>query len=588
MSGEDNSSGDKVVFQSVPGSYRPGENISVVYSVEAALSTHQRDWIGLFRVGWTSNRDYYTFEWAPKKGDEEGRREISVKFSGTRLPPDDGHFYQFCYVSRNGMVRGASRPFQFTKESTSKDDLELVEVEDEDSLLLLQRHESEKAELTKTVRDLTLKTEAAEASILKAKSDCDEIQVKFGKCSRELEDAYHTITQNDNTIVTLKETIVQLQEESASLKKEIDLLQVAIAKKEAESSITIKARDTAIKQLNITLEDLQKEVVDKDSKIAELYDKIGRIEIEKSIVIKEKEESETQLRIQCSQLEERLRKAEEDRESAEGSSEYYQAQYNIMERKNEDGMSQLSFLREEKEKLLQELENLSSEKEELLAATQLKDQEVNVMRQNLCEVMGTINEPRDELPLPSNNIVSKSAIEALQIAYDDLENRYNTERKNCMKLKASCTEAQERVRRCGMEYQKLLKQTRKTNCDDIEEVQKELEQFQLKHDERMAEKNLIIEQQAAAIEKREEEVKQLRHREQDMKSSIEALSAENVQLRAQLQHHVFRPIVVPTILPPTQQRPPANNERVCPVCNARFPLRMRQEDFEVHVNTHFQ
>ena len=29
------------------------------------------------------------------------------------LPKDDGEFYQFCYVTSKGFVRGASTPFQF-------------------------------------------------------------------------------------------------------------------------------------------------------------------------------------------------------------------------------------------------------------------------------------------------------------------------------------------------------------------------------------------------------------------------------------------------------------------------------------------
>lgn len=45
------------------------------------------------------------------------------------MPNDDGEFYQFCYVTHKGEIRGASTPFQFRANSPSVD--ELLTVEDE-------------------------------------------------------------------------------------------------------------------------------------------------------------------------------------------------------------------------------------------------------------------------------------------------------------------------------------------------------------------------------------------------------------------------------------------------------------------------
>lgn len=45
------------------------------------------------------------------------------------MPNDDGEFYQFCYVTHKGEIRGASTPFQFRANSPSED--ELLTVEDE-------------------------------------------------------------------------------------------------------------------------------------------------------------------------------------------------------------------------------------------------------------------------------------------------------------------------------------------------------------------------------------------------------------------------------------------------------------------------
>lgn len=48
---------------------------------------------------------------------------------GYYVPNDDGEFYQFCYVTHKGEIRGASTPFQFRANSPSAD--ELLTVEDE-------------------------------------------------------------------------------------------------------------------------------------------------------------------------------------------------------------------------------------------------------------------------------------------------------------------------------------------------------------------------------------------------------------------------------------------------------------------------
>ena len=58
-----------------------------------------------------------------------------IQFAGSKLPKDDGEFYQFCYVAASGQVRGASPPFQFKHPMTD----DLIEIEDENGELLVIR-----------------------------------------------------------------------------------------------------------------------------------------------------------------------------------------------------------------------------------------------------------------------------------------------------------------------------------------------------------------------------------------------------------------------------------------------------------------
>ena len=51
------------------------------------------------------------------------------------MPKDDGEFYQFCYITASGHVRGASMPFQFKHPMTD----DLIEIEDENGELLVIR-----------------------------------------------------------------------------------------------------------------------------------------------------------------------------------------------------------------------------------------------------------------------------------------------------------------------------------------------------------------------------------------------------------------------------------------------------------------
>jgi len=51
------------------------------------------------------------------------------------MPRDDGEFYQFCYVTSKGLVRGASTPFQFRQPGMD----DYVEVEDiEDDIMVVK------------------------------------------------------------------------------------------------------------------------------------------------------------------------------------------------------------------------------------------------------------------------------------------------------------------------------------------------------------------------------------------------------------------------------------------------------------------
>lgn len=102
-----------IQFVDISESYPLSKDITVRYktSSETSVTHNSRDWIALFRVGWTSNKDYHSYVWAAPSNHEDGTSQ--VVFPASSLPAESEHFYQFCYVTRDSALRGASPPFRF-------------------------------------------------------------------------------------------------------------------------------------------------------------------------------------------------------------------------------------------------------------------------------------------------------------------------------------------------------------------------------------------------------------------------------------------------------------------------------------------
>ena len=195
---------DNVTFVGVQKSYPPGEKLETTYTLSSELQSTARDWVGLFRVGWSSSRDYYTFEWAPATTEKLG----TVTFAGRRLPPEDKHFYQFCYVSSDGRVRGASPPFHFTSAASTggMDDLELVEVS-EDSLMILQSKDTSgnATELNDSkVSGLESELVSVKESVTKLEVEKESLASKFEMVEKENVDKSEQVQSLDEKVADLE------------------------------------------------------------------------------------------------------------------------------------------------------------------------------------------------------------------------------------------------------------------------------------------------------------------------------------------------------------------------------------------------
>uniref|UniRef100_A0A8C3KE52 Calcium-binding and coiled-coil domain-containing protein 2 n=1 Tax=Calidris pygmaea TaxID=425635 RepID=A0A8C3KE52_9CHAR len=59
----------QVVFNNVEKFYIPGGDITCYYTLTQNIIPRGKDWVGIFRVGWKTTREYYTFMWAPLPSD---------------------------------------------------------------------------------------------------------------------------------------------------------------------------------------------------------------------------------------------------------------------------------------------------------------------------------------------------------------------------------------------------------------------------------------------------------------------------------------------------------------------------------------
>ncbi|XP_036309787.1 tax1-binding protein 1 isoform X2 [Pipistrellus kuhlii] len=249
-----------VIFQNVAKSYLPNAHLECHYTLTPYIHPHPKDWVGIFKVGWSTARDYYTFLWSPMPENyvEGSTVNCVLAFQGYYLPNDDGEFYQFCYVTHKGEIRGASTPFQFRAASPVE---ELLTMEDEgnsDMLVVttkagllelkMEKTMKEKEELLKLLAVLEKETtqlreqiERMERELNHEKERCDQLQAEKKELTEvsenlkmeneELKRRYNYATSK---AVKLEEDILLVTNKSIEKETELDSLKDKLRKAQCE------------------------------------------------------------------------------------------------------------------------------------------------------------------------------------------------------------------------------------------------------------------------------------------------------------------------------------------------------------------
>lgn len=256
----------KVIFTNVPKFYAPKTDVRCQFCKEENFVTSPKDWIGIFKVGWKTTREYFT--WISARTSEDN----TVLFTAYYLPKDD-EYYQFCYVDQNGEVRGASIPFQFCYNiPEDEDDILMVTTEME----IMMKNE-ENAELKEVVKKLTEENSALQEKV--------------------------SSLQNENQSQAVR--IQNLQDDLLSSAEKIQRLET----ENMEQTVQIKYLKDGSEVMNKTIQSLDIDLQMQRNQEEKLLSEIKEMEKSKDNIQEEKKHFE-KLQIHVKSLEEKTKKLE--------------------------------------------------------------------------------------------------------------------------------------------------------------------------------------------------------------------------------------------------------------------------------------
>ncbi|XP_068008486.1 tax1-binding protein 1 isoform X4 [Melanerpes formicivorus] len=470
-----------VIFQNVAKSYLPNAHLECHYTLTQFIHPHQKDWVGIFKVGWSTARDYYTFLWSPMPENyvEGSTVNCVLTFQGYYLPNDDGEFYQFCYVTHKGEIRGASTPFQFRTSSPVE---ELLTMEDEgnsDMLVVttkagllefkIEKIIKEKEELLKVTSVLEKETaqlrdqvERLEKELNHEKQRCDQLQTEqknniqtsealkteVGDLKKKHDEAASKVLQLEEDIVAVTQKAIAKETELDSLK---DKLKKVMLEKEQLESVLKTEKDEKelykihLKNTEIENSKLVKEIqtlknldANKENMISYYKEEVGRLQL----FVAEKENMKKAVLLSSSNkedasiLKEQLRKAEDQIQASKQEAVLMSKELSDAVNVRDKTMADLHSARLENDALKKQLTDALAE---LKKVTALKNEQ---------ETSNTV-----ELEL-------RREVEDLKLRLQMAADHYKEKFKECQKLQKQVnkfTEQAEEKMKCSVYADELAK-----------------------------------------------------------------------------------------------------------------------------------
>ncbi|XP_074509986.1 tax1-binding protein 1 homolog B isoform X2 [Sebastes fasciatus] len=388
-----------VIFQNVGKSYMPHAALECHFTLTQFIKPNPKDWVGIFKVGWSTARDYYTFLWSPLPENYVEGTAVNriVVFQGYYVPNDDAEFYQFCYVTHKGEIRGASTPFQFRANSPSEDELLTVEDECNSDILVVttkagyleQKMEEamrEKEELVKNMGLLQQEKEQLEAEHQSLQKECEqeketcaqlrresqEVQNSSQALQEEKEEVKRRLEEATARVIQLEEDLIGVTQKGLQKETELDSLKDRVKKLTAEKEaleshlknekdekelykIHLKNRELENTKLSAELQMLKSVDVNKENTIAQFKDEVGRLQA--CLTEKEKQYREILAKVpplgDMKALKEQLRQKEEQLQAKQQQSSLLAAELRDASSTRDRTMSELYHMKLEADALRQ-------------------------------------------------------------------------------------------------------------------------------------------------------------------------------------------------------------------------------------------
>ncbi|XP_040032838.2 calcium-binding and coiled-coil domain-containing protein 2 [Gasterosteus aculeatus] len=214
----------QVVFTDTPYSYPYSTTVTCRYTITSPVQPTPRDWVGIFKVGWNTIKDYHTFVWVEPCHDVVGRESTtrSVVFKEYYLPKNEHDFYQFCYVDGNGVVQGASTSFCFKTpaeedpESDLQGDLLVITTQEQVDQGLL-----EKAELQKELDRIKEENETLKKVQQTEQQRVASLKRQNEQKAREMSELVKEMEEIKKRNDDLRSTVQQKEQENDGLKEDL-------------------------------------------------------------------------------------------------------------------------------------------------------------------------------------------------------------------------------------------------------------------------------------------------------------------------------------------------------------------------------
>ena len=304
-----------VIFKSISEAYTPGSNIPCIFSINSEYhgKINEKCWVGLFRVGWERidqciSRTFLSEEiFKEKIKARKVDRPLSAESDSIALElaldvssieqPSDVEFYQFCFITADGAVLGASCPFSITNQISSSDNVESTISSTESTVKTSGNEElewcpwldvSEEEDDALLVHNKTTLLEKSLANVVGENSvlreSVAEKDLEIEKLRSELEDMreqesmhaaailHHKKQQDDGLkwIEELQEMNGKIEEDRNALKEQIRCMTVANANLEEQKSDLRRDMDLLSKDLQLARgKELQKVCKGYEDRLAE-------------------------------------------------------------------------------------------------------------------------------------------------------------------------------------------------------------------------------------------------------------------------------------------------------------------------------